>query len=48
VLFDAAGRKVLEGALTGTMTRMTLDGIAPGMYSIQLNNESLPLRIIKQ
>jgi hypothetical protein len=48
ILFDAAGRNVLEGGLTGTMTRITLDGIASGFYSIQLNNESLPLTIIKQ
>jgi hypothetical protein len=48
MLFDAAGRKVLEGGLTGSMTLISLNGFAPGMYTVQLNNQTIPVRIIKQ
>lgn len=46
-LLDAQGRKVLTGKLTGTNTTIDISKLAAGSYLVQVGEEQLPVRIVK-
>lgn len=46
-LTDLAGRKLLEGATGNVQTTVSLVGLAPGIYLLQLQG-AVPVRIVKQ
>ena len=46
-LLDAQGRKVLAGKLTGTTTLIDISKLAAGNYLVQVGEEQMPVRIVK-
>ena len=48
VVIDSRGRKVLEGKLNGTETQISLKELTTGSYILQVGEERLPVRVIKQ
>ena len=48
VLVDSQGRLVLQGDLTETITNLSLGKLEYGNYILQLENQSVPIRIVKQ
>ncbi len=48
VLVDSQGRLVLQGELTETITHLSLGKLEYGNYILQLENQSVPIRIVKQ
>lgn len=46
-LLDAQGRKVLTGKLTGTTTNIDISKLAAGNYLVQVGEEKMPVRIVK-
>lgn len=46
-LLDAQGRKVLAGKLTGTATTIDISKLAAGNYLVQVGEEQIPVRIVK-
>jgi hypothetical protein len=48
VLIDSQGRLVLQGELTETITHLSLGKLEYGNYILQLENQSVPIRIVKQ
>lgn len=46
-LLDAQGRKVLAGKLTGTTTSIDISKLAAGNYLVQIGEEQIPIRIVK-
>jgi hypothetical protein len=48
VLVDSQGRLVLQGELTETITHLSLGKLEYGNYILQLENQSVPIRIMKQ
>lgn len=46
-LLDAQGRKVLAGKLTGTTTTIDISKLAAGNYLLQVGEEQMPVRIVK-
>jgi hypothetical protein len=48
VLVDSQGRLVLQGELTETITHLSLGKLEYGSYILQLENQSFPIRIVKQ
>jgi hypothetical protein len=46
-LLDAQGRKVLAGKLTGTATTIDISKLAAGNYLVQVGEEQMPVRIVK-
>jgi hypothetical protein len=48
VLVDSQGRLVLQGELTETITNLSLGKLEYGNYILQLENQSVPIRIVKQ
>jgi hypothetical protein len=46
-LLDAQGRKVLTGKLTGTTTSIDISKLAAGNYLVQVGENKLPVRIVK-
>jgi hypothetical protein len=46
-LLDAQGRKVLAGKLIGTTTTIDISKLAAGNYLMQVGEEQMPLRIVK-
>jgi hypothetical protein len=47
LIFDAQGRKVLAGKLTGTTTTIDISKLAAGNYLVQVGENKLPVRIVK-
>ena len=45
-LRDLSGRLVLQAALGNGTTRIALDGVAPGVYTADVNGQGLPTRIV--
>ena len=48
ILVDSQGRLVLQGELTETITHLSLGKLEYGNYILQLENQSVPIRIVKQ
>jgi hypothetical protein len=48
VLVDSQGRLVLQGELTETIKHISLGKLEYGNYLLQLENQSVPIRIVKQ
>jgi hypothetical protein len=46
-LLDGQGRKVLAGKLTGTTTTIDISKLAAGNYLVQVSENKLPVRIVK-
>ncbi len=46
-LLDGQGRKVLTGKLTGTTTSIDISKLAAGNYLVQVGEEQMPVRIVK-
>jgi hypothetical protein len=46
-LLDAQGRKVLAGKLTGATTTIDISKLAAGNYLVQVGEEQMPVRIVK-
>jgi hypothetical protein len=46
-LLDAQGRKVLTGKLTGTTASIDISKLAAGNYLVQVGEEQMPVRIVK-
>jgi len=46
-LLDAQGRKVLAGKLTGTTTSIDISKLAAGNYLVQVGEEQMPVKIVK-
>jgi hypothetical protein len=47
-IVDAAGRFALDGYLKSELNAVNLNALAPGSYTMTLDNQTLPIRIIKQ
>jgi hypothetical protein len=47
MLYDSQGRKVSEGKLTGQETEISLSGLSTGTYSLILDKDPIPLRVVK-
>jgi hypothetical protein len=48
VVFDSRGREVLEGKLNGTETQIDMKALTCGAYMLQIGEEKVPVRVIKQ
>ena len=46
-LLDGLGRTVLRGKLTGTTTTIDISKLATGNYLVQIGEEQMPVRIVK-
>ena len=48
LLFDASGRKVLEGKLTAKESQISLTSLQSGNYLLKVSTNELPIRVVKQ
>jgi uncharacterized protein (TIGR02145 family) len=48
ILSDSQGRTVLKGWLSGTQTQISMRELKPGTYGLQIGDDKMPIRVIKQ
>jgi hypothetical protein len=48
VLFDASGRKVLEGKFTSKESQISLTSLQSGTYLLKVGTNELPLRVVRE
>jgi hypothetical protein len=48
ILYDPQGRKVLEGALTGTTTVVNLTSVSKGHYLLRVTGANAPVHLVKE